>query len=164
MRDDSHRWDAPRTHAAKGLITRQVDVGGQHLVSGPKVQKQYADVLIGWPDVPRAERYALSLRRDRVLLVGGCDLADGFDAAANVAVTDISDGFDVIDLIGPGAIACLQRGAELRTDQTSRSVARLVFGIGVYLYAAPGGDGLRVHTPRAMTTAFMQHVAEASAH
>lgn len=162
MRDDSHRWDAPQHVAATGLVVRQLSLGTQVLVSEPSVLARYQDDLVGWPEAPSGPRYALSLRRDRVLLVGDHTVAYGFDAAANMAASDVSDAFDVIETTGPNALACLKHGAEIRLDQPSRSVARLVFGIGVYLYRAPDSDGFRLHVPRAMTTAFMQHLAEAS--
>lgn len=162
MRDDSHRWDVTTPFVSHGVTLMRVAQTRQHLVSGTDVLRRYADVLVSWPNQPRGPRYALSLRRDRVLLVGDFDVQPGFDTRQGVAVSDVSDGFDIFDLAGPGAMACLARGAEVRLDQPSRSVARLIFGIGTYLYRAPAVDGFRVHVPRAMTAAFMRHVTEAT--
>ncbi|MEM7521854.1 MAG: hypothetical protein AAF307_12555, partial [Pseudomonadota bacterium] len=68
-------------------------------------------------------------------------------------------GYMVYDIAGPGALACLKQGAELRLDQPSRSVLRQLFGIDVMLYRT-AAQSFRVHVPRPMAMAFTQHVAQ----
>ncbi|MEX0340191.1 MAG: hypothetical protein AB3N11_14260 [Arenibacterium sp.] len=163
MRDDRHRWDAPDDLAFKGgFELREVEGIKQHLVSGVSVQKQFVKMRVAWPDIGSGDNYALSLRRDQVLVVNGSDLRPGYDAQTGIAVTEMSSGFSVLDLSGPDAWAQLKRGAELCLDTPSRSVVRRVFGVDVVLYRFEAKGRFRLHVPRAMVQAFRKHlVAEA---
>ncbi|MEM8789070.1 MAG: hypothetical protein AAGE76_12490 [Pseudomonadota bacterium] len=164
MRDDSARWDppAPLGYSAPGLTITKASSLRQHLVSGVGVQKRFEDVRIGWPDIAKAGPLALSLRRDRVLVIGDVDLDPGFHPAEALAVTDVSDAFAVMDLAGAAAFEHLRRGAELRLDRPSNSVMRLCFGIEVMLYRFADPARFRVHVPRAFAAAFRGHVTAAA--
>ncbi len=158
MRDDSGKWDRlPPVDAvidAPGVVIRRVAVVRQVLISGPDVLAQVDGPMVEWPGVVEAESYALSLRRDRVLWVNGPEMAEGWDAARNWAVSDVSDGYEVIEIAGTGALALLCRGAEVSLDQPSRSVARLLFGLGAFLYRAGDVQTYRAHVGRAQAAAF----------
>lgn len=159
MRDDSARWDTPRDPAAA------VDLGiagltpvqpiRQTLVSGPGILSKTDLPLVEWPGAAPEGAYALSLRRDRVLLVDGPELMEGWDEEKARAVSDASDAYAVFDLSGPGAFDILRRGAELRLDIPSRSVARMLFGLGVFLYRLEDRATFRLHVARAQAEALV---------
>lgn len=161
MRNDNHRWDAPGELAVKtdGLTVAPVKGLRQTLVSGLDVLAKYYDHLITWPDVAEGESYALSLRRDRILIIGETDLRPGFDAAKGWAVSDLSDGYAVFDLYGPRAFEVLRRGAELRIDQPSRSVARRLFSFDVVLYQSEKEGNFRIHVSRSFGQALVQSLS-----
>jgi hypothetical protein len=165
MRDDTKRWDAPGplSFMSKGLEVAEIAGLTQHFVSGTGVLARFADDLVGWPDVATSDSYALSLRRDRVLLVGPIDLEPGYHSAAGLAVSDVSDAFTVLEINGPGALTNLQRGAELRLDHPSRSVTRQLFGIEVFLYRAGDETRFRLHVPRGSAQAMIRHLGSYSA-
>lgn len=160
MRNDTTRWDVPvpLSLVSDELTIRPAPVSVQHWVSGVDVLSRFQDILISWPEVVTIDHYALALRRDRVLLVGEAALQDGYDTETGLAVTQISDAFDVIDISGPNALECLRKGVELRIDHPSRSVMRRVFGWDVMLYRAGGETCFRLHIPRAATQAFAKHL------
>ncbi|MEL6640424.1 MAG: hypothetical protein AAFP98_03770 [Pseudomonadota bacterium] len=160
MRNDTHKWTAPSplTRTVAGLRCIEVHPLAQHWLSGPDVLGRFADNLITWPTPITQDKYVLSLRRDRVMVVGGLDLPDGYHAATGLAVTDISDAYQVIDISGPAAFAHLQRGAEVRVDQPSRSVQRRMFGCDVMLCCLDAESGFRIHVPRAFAQSFVEQL------
>lgn len=166
MRDDRHRWDVVDLDASKiearGLLITAIDVGSQCLVSGPKVLRQKAPT-VKWPDVADGDTYTLSLRRDRVMCVGEPALADGWDDKKNQAVSDVGDAYVVFQLSGPNAIALLKRGTELRLDQPSKSVARMLFGLGLFLYRHGDEETYRLHVARAHGTAMWKSLRDHAA-
>lgn len=151
MRDDSNKWDAPDalmgTHIQSGVTLVPVSLTRQTLISGPRVQSQTDWPIVGWPDIATTPTYALSLRRDRVLLVDGPDMAEGWHEDTQRAISDARDAYTVFDISGDRAIEVLQRGAEVRLDMESKSVARLLFGFGVFLYRVNSEDRFRIHAP-----------------
>ena len=155
MRNDNQRWTPPTplSRVGDGVTVTQVDVGGQVYVSGADVRDRFAGHLAAWPDVADGDTYVLSLRRDRVLLVGPTELKPGF--ANGLAITDMSDAFDVIDLTGPKAVERLKTGGEIRFDQPSQSVVRRLFGVEVMLCRLPRG-GFRLHIPRTLSQAVVE--------
>ena len=155
MRNDSHRWRAPTplSRVGEGVTVTQVDVGGQFVVSAPDVRVRYGDRLIAWPDPISRPSHVLSMRRDRVLVVGEDDLKTGFQNG--LAVTDMTDAFDVIDLTGPNAFEALRKGAEIRLDQPSPSVVRRVFGVELLLCRLQDA-GFRLHIPRSLSQAVVE--------
>lgn len=154
MRDDSRRWDAPTPLAISTPDVEVREVLGlrQMLISGPNVQTAFKD-LVGWPTPAPSEPYTVSLRRDRGLQVQHDPRPEGFDADANIAVTDMSDATCVFDISGSGALALLRCGAELSLDQPSRSTMRHVFGVEVMLYRHRDDSTFRLHVPRAQVMA-----------
>ncbi|MEQ8293354.1 MAG: hypothetical protein RIA08_14210 [Roseovarius sp.] len=167
MRDDTALWDAPRDPAApidlgKAKLTR-VQLTRQTLVSGPNVLQQTDLPLVDWPGAAPAGAYAAILRRDRVLLVNAPEAPDGWNDTAQQATSDVTDAYTVFDLTGD-ALPFLQRGAEITPDIPSRSVARLLFGLGVFLYRLDDGTTYRLHVPRAHAEALIQHFEKAASH
>jgi len=165
MRDDTALWDAPRDP------TEPIDLGPaqltpvqltrQTLVSGPDVLHQTDLPLVEWPDAAPSGPYALTLRRDRLLLVNGPEAPDGWNDATRQATSDVTDAYSVFDLTGD-ALPLLGRGAEISPDIPSRSVARLLFGLGVFLYRLDNATTYRLHVPRAHTEALVKHVETAA--
>jgi hypothetical protein len=160
MRDDSEKWDAPdalpRVHTENGVTLTPVTLTRQVLISGPQVLSCPDWPILRWPDIAPAPPYALSLRRDRVLLVDGPEMADGWHPDSGCAISDASDAYAVFDLSGRRAFEVLQRGAELRLDLPSPSVARLLFGLAVFLYRVEKGDRFRIHIASSQAEALVK--------
>jgi hypothetical protein len=116
--------------------------------------------VLRWPDlIPEdGAAYALSLRRDRVLIVGGESLDEGWHQASQQAVSDVSGCWRVFDLPGPRAFAILERGGEVSVDVPSSSAVRFLFGFEVLLSLRPE-QGCRIHVPTAQAVALIQHVS-----
>lgn len=152
MRNDSARWDAPGPlrFSSDDLTIQDVTLPKQTWVSGTDVLARYKDQLVTWPTVVTAETYALSLRRDRVLLIGETDLAEGYSAETRLAVSDVSDAYQVIDISGPAAFQRLCHGAELNLEAHSASVMRRAFGADVMLYRHGHTTNFRLHVARAL--------------
>lgn len=149
MRDDSHKWDRLTKDVVidlpNGMRLSRVQDLTLTMISGPNVLKQIDAPLVGWPDVTDEDRYAVVMRRDRVLLVGDTDLTEGWDDALNLAISDMTHGYDVFDLCGPQALSTLQQGTEIHLDQPSRSAVRLAFGLGLHIYRHWAEDTFRIH-------------------
>lgn len=162
MRNDTARWETPGLIGVTkdGLTIAEVPGLRQHWVSGTDVLTRYADQRIGWPDIAPSDKYALALRRDRVLLVGDTDLLPGYSDETGLAVSDVSAGWRVIDISGPGAFECLRHGAELNLHQPSRSVMRRVFGANVMLYRVHNPAHFRVHVERASAQGFFRDLTQ----
>lgn len=154
MRDDSGKWptalgpDRP-SFETSGVCLKMVRLDRQVLLSGPIaacLNEAGFGIAIGWPDVVTPDGgYALRLRRDRVLVVNGAPIAEGWHNG--VACSDVSDGYGVIELEGRDALAVLQRGTEISRAVPSPSVARQFSGFGVLLYAC-GATRFRLHVAR----------------
>lgn len=160
MRDDTDRWDIPGSvnYAVDGLTIAEVQLPCQHWVSGQKVLQHFEAHLASWPDVVSAKRYALALRRDRVLVIGSTDLVPGFSEETGFAISDVSDAYQVIDISGSHALNRLRRGAELDLSRQSPSAMRRVFGIDVVLYRFGEDTRYRMHVPRAMLLPLFQRL------
>lgn len=168
MRDDRHKWAPLASGTVVDLRTATltpVKLHRQTLISGPDVLRQTELPVVQWPDVIGRESYALSLRRDRVLMVNGAAIATGWDQAKSWAVSNASDAFAVFDLSGADAFDLLTRGAELSLDSPSNSVTRRLFGLDVMLYRAALPDPTyRLHVATAMQDALINHLSSAAAH
>ena len=168
MRDDRRRWDAPRgadaAFAAENVTVSTVHPERQTIVSGPDVLDRIELPVVEWPQVARESRYALSLRRDRALVVNGPDLPEGWDAAAGRAVTDASDAYRVLAVSGPGAFDLLSRGLELDLKTPSRSVSRLAFGIEALLYRFGDDESFRIHVNASQAETLWKHLTTIPAH
>lgn len=164
MRDDRHRWAPsgggwPRFESEGLMILAPAAPTRQTLISGARVLAQFPDA-VGWPDIASGNAYALSLRRDRVLLVNGPERPDGWDDDSGQAVSDVTDAYTVFDLTGPNALDLLKHGTEIGLHPPSRSVARMLFGVGVILYRHRTGDRFRLHVPRAQSQTAWQILTE----
>ncbi|MEM9969351.1 MAG: hypothetical protein AAF755_14865 [Pseudomonadota bacterium] len=119
----------------------------QHYISGASVRARYQSCLIGWPQIVPKNDCALVLRRDRLLYLGAPAFEPGYHAKEGLAISDVSSGYEVIELSGAGVVDQLRRGGELRLDQPSASVARLLFRTEVILYRVSEAT-FRMHVPR----------------
>ena len=164
MRDDRNRWAAPINRYDPVTVgetqLQEVALTRQTLVSGPKVRETAAP-LIGWPDIVLTDRYALCLRRDRVLIVNGPEAPNGWDPAPQQAVSDVTDGYRAFDLTGSSGHDVLRRGAELELLPRSPSVARQVFGLGCFVYRVHRPDHFRLHVSSAQGEALCGHLLAA---
>lgn len=138
MRDGSGRWSAPfdssETLSAGGVAISTFRPGRLCLVSGVDALRQTGLPLVGWPAPAPSGGYALVLRRDRVLEVDGPPREDGWDGAAGLAVSNVTDGYHAFLIEGQGAFELLKTGAELSLDRPSASAARPLWGLPAILY------------------------------
>jgi hypothetical protein len=121
MRDDSSNWNPQQTLDADiqtdGVTVSKAYLRRQTIVSGPRVLLEF-EFALSWPEIAKGDTYHLSLRRDRILAVGGEDLGpDGWDAKTNQAVSDVSGAFEVFEVAGPRAHSFGPRGRVTRTFQ-----------------------------------------------
>lgn len=160
MRDDRNRWDAPNSlagvHTDNGITLTLVLLPRQMLISGSQVLGKTDWPIVGWPDIAPTAPYALAVRRDRLVLIDGPDIAEGWHQDTGCAISEASDAYAVFDLSGDRGFEVLQRGAELRLDMASRSVARLLFGLGVLLYRVDKGDRFRIHVASSQAEALLK--------
>lgn len=168
MRDDSQRWDVPfaPNHGITmpDVTVQSVALERQILLSGPNVLARCNLPLIEWPLVGDQDSYALSIRRDRLLLVNGPDMTDGWDADQGQAVSDVSDGYAVFEISGDGAFDMLRRGTEISLEVPSRSVSRLLFGLGAFVYRFNEEKRFRVHAASAQRQALWENLRRAAEH
>jgi heterotetrameric sarcosine oxidase gamma subunit len=97
--------------------------------------------------------YALRLAPDRLLFVSMDGAADGvtFGWSDGCAVTDVSDGYVLLDITGPAALELMRMGAlhDFETRSDSASAAMLFAGQRVILARSPPGWRLHVERPNA---------------
>lgn len=157
MRNDNAKWQPAQglnsvPLSLPDLEMKPVAPTRQTLISGP-----YKDALAlagleaasGWPDIATGSPYALRLRCDRILVVDGPELADGWHEAEGLAVSDVTDGYAVIELSGPVAAGTLQRGTEISVNARSASVNRGFAGYCTMIYAFEDKGRFRIHVARA---------------
>lgn len=100
------------------------------------------------------ERYALCLAPDRLLFVD-MDGTAADDAAFGwkdgCAVTDVSDGYVLLDITGPAALELMRLGAlhDFEANPETGSAAMLFAGQRVILARIPQGWRLHVERPNA---------------
>lgn len=164
MRDDRNRWDPVEDHSTPvtigGVTLQEVHLPRQMMVSGVNVRDTFGPA-IGWPDIVQSDSCTLSLRRDRVLIVGGDAMAEGWDSTNGHAVSDMTSGFRVFDLTGDTALAVLQRGAEVTFQVPSPSVSRLLFGLNCALYCIGNTMHFRLHVARGHAEALVGNLRSA---
>lgn len=156
MRNDTRNWAplAPEEWAitAPGVTVQKITLERQTLVSGVRALTHFDALVgpaIGWPECAQGPSYAAALRRDRVLIVDAPTLADGWHAEAQLAVSDMSGGYSVFELQGPGALDVLKRGTEISPEIPSKSAVRRFAGLEVVLYRYGAPDCVRLHVDRA---------------
>lgn len=167
MRDDSRKWTPPES------VPAPLDLGGatlwvailprQTLISGTATRQNSPLPVIGWPDVATGEAYRITLRRDRVVEIGGDARPEGWDAERAEATSDITDGWSVLDLSGPRAFDILKRGTEISLSEPSASVVRKLWGLDTWLYRHEADNKFRLHIARAMEEALIGHIKAAAA-
>jgi heterotetrameric sarcosine oxidase gamma subunit len=112
------------------------------------------------------DRYALRLAPDRLLFVSVDGAAtDGATfgwSEDGCAITDVSDGYVLLDITGPAALELMRLGAlhdfEAKSDTASASI--LFAGQGVIL--APTSQGWRLHVERPNAAAIWQWLQRAA--
>lgn len=154
MRDDSTRWTpalgTDRVAEQSGGVTlMSFRPARQTLISGPvSAALNLSNILsaIGWPEPAGKDSYALRLRRDRILVVNGPALADGWHDDHGLAVSDVTDGYIACQLNGPGALDVVNRGTEIDWTVPSGSVSRRFAGFSVLIYAMDAAS-ICLHVP-----------------
>lgn len=153
MRDDRDKW-APalgreRPHIENNhLHISVVKTNHQALISGP--YKKCLDICelpqaSGWPQIATGQNYAVRLRRDRILVVDGPSLEDGWHPGAGVCVSDMSSAYILVEIKGEAALELLNRGAELNVDVASGSVVRSFRGFECFIYRWQSETQFRMH-------------------
>lgn len=151
MRDDRHRWKASfdaelPTFKGPDVTLCVVTPPKMTLISGPRkaaLAFAGADRAFGWPDIASGAPIALSLRRDRLLILDGAAIEPGWHTDRAVAVSDVSGAYGLIDARGPGIMALAARGTEMSLKTPSASVARLFHHYPVMIYRWQTADTLR---------------------
>lgn len=157
MRNDTARWPATTVGqkpdaSSAGVTLRHITPAQQTLISGPRkaaltLVKQKE--VVGWPEIATGETYAISMRRDRLIMIGGGITKYGWDDKAGLAISDVSSGYEIMSISGHRAYDVLRTGTELPLDQPSRSALRLWNGYGVILYRHGTEDTYRIHAASA---------------
>ncbi len=172
MRDDANRWTpalGPEQHPVQTGALR-LEVYRPHrltLISGPVVSGPHGtspgalalagfSEAIGWPDPASGESHALRVRRDRILVVNGPALAEGWHADSGLAVSEMTDGYLACTLTGSGAgsgagleaLDVLRRGTDIDPAHPSRSVVRTFSGYAVMIHAMAEADSYRLYVAR----------------
>ncbi|MCP4070967.1 MAG: hypothetical protein GY742_04400 [Hyphomicrobiales bacterium] len=153
MRDDSTRWAA-----ASGYDRPDININGlqisvirpwrQTLISGPiskSLELGYQKRAVGWPEIAKGKNYAIRMRRDRIMLINGPAIEDGWHKDKGLAVSDMSDACAVIQLEGVLADSVLKRGTELDIGIPSGSVVRVFHGFETFIYRWQSKDIFRLH-------------------
>ena len=158
MRDDSMKWAAFKLGRKedvnyRNIVISEFEPDRMTLISGPIANAlSHAKVqdVISWPTPVDRNDYALAIRRDRILLVNGTQLAPGWDDSLGLAISDVSAGYRVCSFEGPNAYKALQRGAEISPNIPSGSVARNFSGYPVLLHAMGNEYKFRFFVPSAL--------------
>ncbi len=157
MHDVTGRWPDPRQMPNRilrdGLSILPMPARAMTLISGPMPAALAACGQArawGWPEPVPDGPVALALRRDRILMLGGPRLAEGWDAERGLAVSVMDGAWSGLMLGGRHAFDLLRMGTEIWLDRPSASVARLFLGIEVILWhSAEEEFRMIVPTPRA---------------
>ncbi len=162
MRDDRNSWPAAKGLSRQDLegenvIARPVSIDRQTVLSGPyDTMMRFAglsDAAVGSTDIARGGHYAIRQRRDRILVVGGDELGEGWSEQHGIAVTDMTAAYAVIDLDGPNAERVISTGTEYSLSHPSPSAARIWHGLSCLLYRYEKDDGFRLHVRSAQAEA-----------
>jgi hypothetical protein len=150
MRNDSHKWDAPPAQRPplirNNLTIRPIALHRQTLLGGPIktcLQRAKQTKATGWPEPASGDSYALRLRRDRILLVNGPDLPDGWHPDG-IAISDMTHGYACIELSGKDALSLLNQATGLDPATPSNSCMRLFHGWPCLIYKWQTGS-FRLH-------------------
>lgn len=168
MRDDTKRWpparDPGEAFTAPGLSMHTVKTARLTLLSGPRALHSTGLPLVEWPHPIDANSYAITLRRDRVMEVDGPERMDGWEAKTSLAVSDVTDAYTTVEIVGENAFSLLRRGTEIDLNTPSRSAARLLFGLGTILYRYQAEDRFRIHAASGQDEALWHALKDAAQH
>jgi len=140
-----------------GVVLTELIPEGLTLLWGAMQQAMMlanADVTVSWPGPSAGNTHALALRRDRVLVVNGASLAEGWHSDIGLAVSDMTRGFRAATLSGPLCFEVLKRGTEISRSIPSGSVSRGFAGYPVFLHTVEGPETYRLYVPRAVFEGF----------
>lgn len=154
MRDDRNRWpsalgpDRPRL-TGQAVTARLVSLERQTVLSGSYETLMSVAGLdvpaVGTFDTAKGDHYAIRQRRDRILVVGGPEIAEGWHDDAGVAATDLTAAYAVIDVSGRNAARLFATGTEISPDVPTPSAARLWHGYTCLVYRYGAEDTYRFH-------------------
>ncbi|HVJ40286.1 MAG TPA: hypothetical protein VM639_02265 [Dongiaceae bacterium] len=124
---------------------------------GAFLTAQRLERCLGPRDICGAQRYALQLAPDRLLYVGdGASTGQpqlSFGWSEGIAVTDVSDGYLLFDVLGRSAVDIMRLGGAYDYDSLERaaeeSAMTLFAGIKVALMRLETGWRLHVERPAA---------------
>lgn len=154
MRNDTMRWAAASEADRPSVGNDDARISiyrpqRQTLVSGPysaALNRTRMGAAVGWPEDASGAAYAVRLRRDRILVINGSAVVDGWHSDGGLAVSEMTFAYAIIDLDGPKSLDILRQGTEL-TLSPSASVAREFSGFGIFLYSR-GINSFRLHVRR----------------
>ncbi|WP_282095100.1 hypothetical protein [Epibacterium ulvae] len=162
MRDDRSKWPAVLGRerpslSGVGIEVHMLDVGRQTVISGALnncLSICGADIATkGGTEIASDDFYAVRQRRDRILVVNGPALPDGWHVSESVAVSDMSSAYAVLSISGPNAERLIATGTEFVGNMPSPSVSRLWHGFGVLLYRHNQLQTYRMHVRAALVDA-----------
>lgn len=167
MRDDRRKWPAVQSETGpnvvhNGISVRQIALTRQTVLSGAfedcmPLSGMNAAVG-GGSDIAVEESYVLRQRRDRILVVNGPAVLDGWNEKHNVAVSDMTAAYAVIELSGEKAVQLIATGTEFNTQLESSSVSRLWHGFGILLYRCGNDETYRMHVRSAFLSSVLEMV------
>ncbi|WP_170574613.1 hypothetical protein [Ruegeria atlantica] len=150
MRDDSKKWAPSYPENAQGVTDLTIEpapIERLTFVSGPRdaaLEISQCGCAYSWPEAATDARHALSLRRDRILVVNGPEIEDGWHDAQALAVSDATHALTGFDLWGSDVIGVLNRISEIDPSRPSRSCEVMFGGIPVILYKIAGSGRFRL--------------------
>jgi sarcosine oxidase gamma subunit len=113
-------------------------------------------------DVVRGERYALRLAPDRLLLLNAGATVEHFGWQTDGwALSDVSDGWIAVDVLGEGAAAFMAQGSEYvfaAPPVAAQESAQLLFG-GLKVAVSRRPAGWRLHVERPWAAALWHWLA-----
>ncbi|MEZ5774133.1 MAG: sarcosine oxidase subunit gamma family protein [Hyphomicrobiaceae bacterium] len=161
-------WASARIERA-GLVVRPASApAALHLASGDLAAIATAFRLEGTlgprDPIPDGD-YALRLAPDRCLVVSGAATAGAAGAAAGLHLSEVTDGYLLIDVTGKAARDLLAQGTSYDfSDATVRPAESANLLIGrLRVAVARTGEGFRLHVERPTATALWTWLDEVSA-
>lgn len=152
MRDDRNRWPAAGGTERPALIGRGVRADLVQLPRQTLLSGRYPACMafagltsraVGGDGQVTGDHYAIRQRRDRILVVGGPRIDEGWHADPDIAVSDMTAAYTVIELSGPDSRRVIATGTEFLAAINSRSAARIWHGLSCLLYRHD--DNYRLH-------------------
>lgn len=149
MRDDQKRWPEVKRYDrdelfGSGVAVRAVQLDRQTMISGSLSAclnlAGLKENSASSENFPGSSTYAIRLRRDRILVVGGPELEEGWIKAAEVAVSEMTTAYSVIDISGNAAESLLATGTEFNSRSIGPSASYKWHGFDCLIYRR-GTDG-----------------------